>query len=254
LVLAAACRQAGSEPTRAAPSISASSPELPSPKPSLLHLPEPEAAPSSSSEQPAPEPARDPLRVVVVGDSLSDPAVGGGAYVSIGLKGCAHKDVVNLAKGGFMVNQMRKKLERELTRLGRASHVVVFGGVNDVYSDETAGRVPAKITADLATIYELGRSLGARVIGVTIAPWGGFRRWYTPKRGSATEEVNAWIRKQLADGKLDGVVDASRLLACGDPERLCPEYEPPFRDGLHFGPKGQEVLGQALAGQFPECR
>jgi lysophospholipase L1-like esterase len=196
-----------------------------------------------------------PVRVVVIGDSLSDPAVGGGRYLSTALGHCADKRVVNLAKGGLMVNQMRRKLEREIVNgLGPATHVIVFGGVNDIHSDETAGRVPRKITADLAAIYELSKSLGARVIGVTIAPWGGFSRYYTPKRAAATDSVNAWIHAKAASGLLDAVIDAHRLLSCGDPERLCPEYEPPFHDGLHFGPGGHRVLGQALAAQFAECR
>lgn len=162
---------------------------------------------------------------------------------------------MNLAKGGFMVNQMRRRLEREVTSgLGSATHVIVFGGVNDVHSDETAGRVPHKITTDLAAIYRVAKSLGARVIGVTIAPWGGFTRYYNPRRAAATETVNAWIHQQARDGVIDGVVDAKRLLTCGDPERLCPEYEPPFRDGLHFGPEGHRVLGRALAARFADCR
>lgn len=268
-VVALSCRSAGSgEPTRGAPSIAVAHSTPPSPPPEKLHLPPAAAGTASSSAGLAPDPRapslgkartspsfEGPLRVVVVGDSLSDPAAGGGGYLRVGLRGCSSKALVNLAKGGFMVNQMRRRLEREVRNgLGEASHVIVFGGVNDLYSDETAGRVPGVIIEDLAKIYELARSLRARVIGVTVAPWAGFSRWYNPKRGAATREVNAWIRQQLAEGKLDAVIDAHELLSCGDPERLCPEFEVPFRDGLHFGPAGHGVLGQALAAEFRDCR
>jgi len=42
------------------------------------------------------------------------------------------------------------------------------------------------------------------------------------------------------------VVDAYALLSCGDPESLCERFFEPFKDGLHFGPEGQQLLGQAL--------
>jgi lysophospholipase L1-like esterase len=195
------------------------------------------------------------MRVIVVGDSLSDPHVGGGGYLTQALAACPKAPIENLAKGGFMVNQMRRKLEREVRAgLGPATHMVVFGGVNDVYSDETAGRLPHKIISDLSAIYALGRGLGARVIAVTISPWGGFSRYYSPKRGRATDEVNSWIRKQVEAGNVAVAVDSTRALSCGDPERLCPDYEPPFHDGLHFGPNGHRALGRSLAPAFADCR
>lgn len=154
-----------------------------------------------------------------------------------------------------MVNQMRRGFERaERAGLGSATHAIVFGGVNDVYSDESAQRTPEKITADLAAIYDLAGTLGAKVIALTIAPWGGFGRYYSSKRGEATRRINHWILEQAQSGRIAAAIDAYALLACGDPERLCPDYEPPFRDGLHFGPKGQAALGQALAPVFADCR
>jgi lysophospholipase L1-like esterase len=212
-------------------------------------------AASVPSTSPAPTTARlsTPTRVLVVGDSLSDPKVAGGAFVTEALRGCPTVEVVNRARGGWMVNQMRRDLERAQPKLGRLSHAVVFGGVNDVYSDETAGRTPEKIIADLERIYALAKEQGASVIGVTIAPWGGFARYYNPKRAESTRTINAWIRARAESGELGGLVDAYALLSCGDAERLCPEHEPPFRDGLHFGPSGQKRLGEALAAAFAPC-
>ncbi len=57
-------------------------------------------------------------------------------------------------------------------------------------------------------------------------------RWFTPRRGAATKELNAWIQS----GPADAVVDAYTLLSCGDPERLCPDFRgavqrrPAFRE------------------------
>ena len=62
------------------------------------------------------------------------------------------------------------------------------------------------------------------------------------------------VGQQPSKNTVDVVVDAFSLLSCGDPERLCPRFEPPFRDGLHFGALGHEGLGQALYdAEFSGC-
>jgi hypothetical protein len=67
-------------------------------------------------------------------------------------------------------------------------------------------------------------------------------------------ELNAWIAEQKRLGFVDELVDAYDQLSCGDSRRLCPDYEPPFNDGLHFGPRGHERLGEAMvATAFAEC-
>jgi lysophospholipase L1-like esterase len=43
-------------------------------------------------------------------------------------------------------------------------------------------------------------------------------------------------------------------LSCGDPDSLCDRFFKPFRDGIHFGPEGQQLLGQALyQAAFSDC-
>jgi lysophospholipase L1-like esterase len=161
-----------------------------------------------------------------------------------------------LAKGGAMVNQMRA---RQLPRLAhepaaRFTHLLVFGGVNDLYSDETAGRTPAKIERDLEAMYAAGKARGLRVVALSVAPWGGFTRYFNERRSAATRELNAWILDQPSKKTVDVAVDAFSLLSCGDPERLCPRFEPPFRDGLHVGTLGHEALGRALYdAEFDGC-
>lgn len=194
--------------------------------------------------------------MLVVGDSLSDPRVGGGAYLKSLLAGCPGARFDNRARGGFMVNQMRRRFEAEVAAAlpGPYTHLLVFGGVNDLYSDETAGRSIPEIQADLGTLYARGKAAGLRVVAVTVAPWGGFSRYFTPRRAETTRTLNTWIFDAQRAGRVDAVVDAHSVLACGDPDRLCPEYEPPFKDGLHFGPAGHQALGAALVSQaFPEC-
>ncbi len=189
-----------------------------------------------------------PCHVALIGDSLTDFHHGGGAYVRYLISHSPKSTFSNFAKGGAMVNQMRKRFDALVAAepRGTFSHVIVLGGVNDLYSDETAGRTPAKIERDLSHVYEAAKGLGLRVVAITVTPWGGFNRYFNPKRAAATHELNDWIRKQPDAGSVNVVVNAFPLLSCGDPERLCPRYKPPFQDGLHFGKLGHEVLGKAL--------
>lgn len=212
------------------------------------------SAPPAASVATAPSRSR---RVVVLGDSLSDPSVGGGGYFRYLMSACPGVEVESLAKGGFMVNQMRRRFQEELApRLpGGFDTIIVFGGVNDLYSDESAGRTVEKIQNDLTTIYRASKAAGLRVIALTVAPWGGFSRYYNPRRAEATLRLNAWLRSQITTGLVDVVIDTHPLLLCGDDaDRLCPDYQSPFRDGLHFGKVGQERIGRALVEQgFRDC-
>ena len=189
-----------------------------------------------------------PCNVALIGDSITDFRAFGGGYVRYLEERCPASRFTNYAKGGAMVNQMRARFETELAHEPRGvfTHVVIFGGVNDLYSDETAGRTVPKIETDLSALYAGSRALGARVVAITVAPWGGFTRWFTPRRAQTTRELNAWISGQAADGSVDVVVDAYSLLSCGDPDRLCERYERSHPDGLHPGKAGHEVLGAAL--------
>jgi lysophospholipase L1-like esterase len=183
----------------------------------------------------------------VIGDSLSDPAVGGGGYIGYVRERCPALHVDNRARGGFMVNQMRRRLLEELAHGSAAfSHAVVFGGVNDLYSDLSAGRSLERIQSDLSKIYGELKARGVFVIAMTVAPWSGFKRYYTELRGERTRQLNAWIFEQQRSGAVDAVIDAHGLLACGTPAALCPELAAPFNDGLHFGRLGQRRLGEAL--------
>jgi len=195
--------------------------------------------------------------VAAIGDSLTDARSGGGKFLSYLRERCPESQFDNYGRGGEMVNQMRRRFERDVTGPGKPAytHVIVFGGVNDVYSDLTAKRTPEKIQKDLLSMYTMAREANIRVVALTIAPWGGFRRYFNPTRAAATLEVNRWIGLQRREGTVQHVVDAYGLLSCGDAERLCPEVVPPFNDGLHFNAKGHERLGKALfEGVFSDCR
>jgi lysophospholipase L1-like esterase len=221
-------------------------------RPSVLYTETPAESAPAPAESPRPEPR--PCRVALIGDSLTDERVGGG-YVRYLKSRSPSSRFVNFAKGGAMVNQMKRQLDAMLVDPeGPFTHLVVFGGVNDLYSDETAGRTVAKIEADLGVLYAAGKARGLRVVAVTVAPWGGFEKYYNARRGAATLELNGWILAGRARGHVDVTVDAYSLLSCGDGERLCPRYTRTLDDGLHFGKLGHETLGKALHdAEFHAC-
>ncbi|MGC4092449.1 MAG: SGNH/GDSL hydrolase family protein [Polyangiaceae bacterium] len=240
------------EAASAAASPAASSP----PPPDLLALPATDAPPPAPVESAAPpKKPRRARRVLVLGDSLSDPKVHGGGYLQP-LGRCPDTRIENYAKGGFMVNQMRRRFEEEVVPLLDSSFtdVVVFGGVNDLYSDETAGRTVTKISADLTRIFKGAKARGLRVVALTVSPWGGFSRYYNERRGLATLRLNDWIREQARAGLVDVVVDTYPLLSCGVKTHLCADYQAPFHDGIHFGKLGHQKLGAALLAEaFRDC-
>ncbi len=194
--------------------------------------------------------------VAAVGDSLTDYKSHGGIFLKNLKKQCPKSHFDNYGRGGKMVNQMRRKFAADVLAEGKPAytHVIIFGGVNDLYSDLTAGRTPSKVARDLLWMYEAARSRNIRVVALNVAPWGGFKRYYNPNRGAATRSLNRWILDQLDAGTVDYAIDTYQLLSCGKPEYLCPEYAKPFKDGIHFGPKGHERISNVLASKvFSGC-
>ena len=193
--------------------------------------------------------------IAAVGDSLTDPRSHGGGYLDYVKARCPNLEIDNFGRGATMVNQMRRHFEEEIAASPKQyTHLVVFGGVNDLYSDLTAFRTPAKIEADLSYMYGVAKARGMKVVALTVAPWGGFTRYFNSSRAQATHTVNAWIREQPAQGRIDAVVDAYAALSCGDPDVLCQRFFTPFKDGIHFGPAGHQLLGQALyQAAFSDC-
>jgi lysophospholipase L1-like esterase len=186
-------------------------------------------------------------RLLAIGDSLTDPKSGGGRYLKT-IEVACHCEITNLGKGGDMVNQMKARLFAHFSTLPpRYDYVLIFGGVNDLYSDETAHRTVEKISRDLEEMFRISHLHGAQVISLAVTPWGGFRRFYNERRGRSTLELNAFLRQGATRGLTDVWVDAYSELSCGDRERLCDRYAAPHRDGLHFGPLGHERLGRAIA-------
>lgn len=207
-----------------------------------------------------PRSERRPCLIAAIGDSLTDVRSHGGGFLQVIQRLSPQSRIDNYGRGGDMVNQMRRRFFAEVVAPSAPSysHVIVFGGVNDLYSDLTANRTNDRIQRDLLAMYQAARERGAEVIAITVTPWGGFSRYFNERRRRATHALNDWIMGQApgplalddpgpGDGRgADHVVDGFSLLSCGDRDRLCDRYAAPFKDGLHFGPAGHQVLGAAI--------
>lgn len=268
--LGAAC---GRAPSGAAPSeVSAAAPPSGAPvaTPSATHGPRDEEAHATDAAAPALAfaggdggPRKRVYRLAAMGDSLTDARSKGGAFLELLRERCPRSTFDNFGVGGQMVNQMAARFGRQVlggpaaTDGGATAYtdVLVWGGVNDLYSDETAGRTVAKIQTDLSHMYASARARGLRVLAMTVAPWGGFTRYWSPKRRATTLALNAWLREAPARGDVSGLVDAWALLSCADagsPDKLCPPFA--RRDGLHVTTEGQRKLGEELHTRyFADC-
>jgi lysophospholipase L1-like esterase len=195
--------------------------------------------------------------VAALGDSITDAKSGGGSYLKALREACPKSMFLNFGKGGDMVNQMRRRFEREILPQIKSQDIdtlLVYGGVNDLYSDLTAGRTNDRIESDLSAIYQQAKQAGLTVVAVTVSPWGGFSKYWNPRRGENTRLLNSWILGQVARGPVDRAVDSFAPLSCGNRDVLCPEYETPSHDGLHPGQNGHTILGEKLAKEaFADC-
>jgi lysophospholipase L1-like esterase len=257
LAILAGCQHADPKPAPVSGVTAAAAAPSAAPRPSPSTEPVVAAVAPLSSTSASPAPSGTLIsRVLVLGDSLSDERVGGGGFLKLLREHCGSASFDNRAKGGFMVNQMRKQLEKDVLPEGNHySHAIVFGGVNDLYSDQTANRTLARIEGDLTRIYEQLRERGVVVVAITVTPWGGFKRWFTPERGKNTLSLNAWLLEGASAGRVSTTVDAYPLLSCGEAEKLCPELAAPHQDGLHFGKLGHKKLAEALlSGPFQSCQ
>ena len=229
--------------------------------------PPPQAEPAqvvAAETTPRPEPAKEDIEdtvkrryvVAALGDSLTDARSGGG-YLKVLESHCPQSQFVNFGKGADMTNQMRRRYENnivpQINALGLTT-LLVYGGVNDLYSDLTAGRTNARIEEDLSAIYDSAKENGLEVIAITVSPWGGFSRYFNERRGQNTRLLNSWILGQVSRDKVDYAVDSFPQLSCGNPDVLCPEYETRHHDGIHLGPQGHTILGEKIASEaFADC-
>jgi lysophospholipase L1-like esterase len=131
------------------------------------------------------------------------------------------------------------RLDADVLTRTDARTVIVLEGVNDL--KDTPGRTdPAAFVRAYRQIVTRAHAHGLRVIGATLTPFGGHRRW-TPARERLRHEINALIR----GGIFDGIADFDRAVRDpARPDRILPDYDP--GDHLHFNDAGAKALADAI--------
>jgi lysophospholipase L1-like esterase len=223
----------------------------------------PVPAAASAKGRPAPKkspPATRRYLVAAMGDSLTDPKSHGGKYLEHLRKRCPKSRFDSYGVGGNMLNQMRKRFARDVlgeppdpkNKKPRYTHLIMLGGINDICSDESATRTNDKIQADFSAMFDAARTRDIRIVALTLPPWAGFTRYYNKRRGASTLALNAWLKEEHEQHKVDALLDIYPMLSCGDPEFLCPRYGWP--DQVHWSKEGHLVVGKALYQHvFSDC-
>ncbi|MFJ8647009.1 SGNH/GDSL hydrolase family protein [Streptomyces sp. NPDC093546] len=132
------------------------------------------------------------------------------------------------------------RFERDALGRPGVRTVVVCLGINDIIRPphETD---PRRITDGLTALTRQAHARGLRVVGSTLMPFGGHRR-YTKELEAVRQQVNATIR---AGGVFDEVVDFDRALRDPyAPTRLLPAYD--SGDGLHPNDAGYRRMARSV--------
>ncbi|TDZ27213.1 hypothetical protein C8035_v012017 [Colletotrichum spinosum] len=201
--------------------------------------------------------------VVVVGDSISD---GRGSTTNAnnrwpdallarlrGNAATAGVAVVNEAAGGNRVladglgPNALGRIDRDVLTHTGVRYAVIFIGVNDIGTADTAAAAQEIVGARLVAAY---RQMAARlqrfgiaVFGATITPFSGDGQAYAdPERERTRQRVNEWIR---AFAGFDAVVDFDEIVRDpAAPERLRAEFD--TGDHLHLNPAGYEAMAAGV--------
>jgi lysophospholipase L1-like esterase len=197
--------------------------------------------------------------VAVVGDSLTDGlgstadaddrwpddlarrALGNGAPISVLNGGISGNQVArdNLARDGLQDRgagpSAVNRLDADALQRSGVRTVVVFAGINDLFSPSTANPVSA-VVAGYEAIIERAHTAGVRVAGATLTPGdqdGAFEMW--------RQAINNWIR---SSGRFDAVLDLDA--AVRDPahtNRIAPGLT---NEIVHFNDTGYRTLAASI--------
>ncbi|MDT0342959.1 SGNH/GDSL hydrolase family protein [Streptomyces litchfieldiae] len=133
-----------------------------------------------------------------------------------------------------------RRLGTDVLPQAGAHTLVVQLGINDIIL-EPRQTDPAVILAGLRRLAEEARAEGLRVVGATLAPFGG-HDGYAAELDRVRLLVNAGIR---AGDIFDAVVDFDRALRDPvDPHRLAPAFD--SGDGLHPNDAGYRAMAEAV--------
>lgn len=165
--------------------------------------------------------------------------------------------VVNQGIGGNCLLQVcigppaLARFDRDVIAVPGVWEVIVLEGINDLGGLSRLEPQPASVHAELVErieaayvqMIERAHSHGIRVIGATLAPWGGSEYYHPDAQAEADRvAVNTWIR---TSGTFDAVIDFEAAVRDPQqPDRMLPAYD--SGDHLHPGPAGYRRMADAV--------
>jgi lysophospholipase L1-like esterase len=201
---------------------------------------------------------------VVLGDSLTD---GRGSTTNMNNRwpdlllkrleaapGTSKTAVVNQAAGGNRLlndglgpNGLAR-LDRDVLAQSGVDWLLVFEGVNDIGTAPATPAAQKQVAADVIAAYEQiitrSHTLGIRVYGATLTPFGANTGYDDPDghREQARQTVNTWIR---TSGRFDSVIDFDEVTRDPiNPRQLRASMD--TGDHLHLNPSGYQAMADAV--------
>jgi len=191
--------------------------------------------------------------VVAIGDSITDghllapdldqdwPAVlsarlrGGASVLNAGIEG----NQVTRDACGTCGRGMVNRFSPDVLEIPGVTHVVVFGGTNDIATGVPAARVAAALTS----LAQRAHARGIKVIGATVTPrQDTLLGWNPAVHEPVRQALNAWIRRTHV---FDAVLDFDAVIRDpGNPQQLDPRFD--CGDRLHPNALGLAALGDSV--------
>lgn len=147
---------------------------------------------------------------------------------------------VNRGVSGNTTADLIARLPIAVSDWGDAQYVTVLIGVNDCIAGTLSA---AQIEAKLQTIYTDIAATGAKVVAMTIMPFGNNSAWTSGKEAVRTA-ANSWILSNNPTGVYAKIDMATVCAQEGSPQNLNPSYD--NGDGLHPNSTGGTAMGNAL--------
>lgn len=199
----------------------------------------------------APDP--EPIRLAVIGDSLSSDCCGWGGGLYGYFKPSA--TVVNYAQPWTSTKVFLQSSEYDKLRLIKPNYVLIQFGWFDGSGDPDRSATPAEFAANLRALVEVTRGFGGAPILVTVH---AARSWDSNGRLVASDHGYNAITKQVAAEVNTPGVDLYRLTSelftklgkSGCEFMLFKPFGP--EDTMHFSALGSQYVAQAVVSALPE--
>jgi lysophospholipase L1-like esterase len=137
------------------------------------------------------------------------------------------------------------RLDRDALSVPGVTHMTVLEGINDIGMGRPNPPSAMQIVAGYKQIIARAHARGIKVIGATLLPYEG-AAYYSEGGEVIRQEVNAWIRANIANGVgFDALIDFDKLMQDpANPKKLKGDLQ--SGDWLHPNDAGYKAMGEAV--------